>query len=102
MLRGEYKPRVNDGVESEGVGVGMGGLKRTGSRRDQVTGGLAFEELTILDLQRLEELAKKAEREGGEGEEEGERLGRVLRRSLSLNPHRMAEAGKQSIETLYV
>ncbi|GAA5825816.1 hypothetical protein JCM5353_002443 [Sporobolomyces roseus] len=102
MLRGEYKPRVNDGVESEGVGSGMGGLKRTGSRRDQVTGGLAFEELTILDLQRLEELAKKAEREGGEGEEEGERLGRVLRRSLSLNPHRMAEAaarGGAKIET---
>jgi len=94
MLRGEYKPRDNDGVSLESDS--MGGLKRTGSRRDEVTGGLAFEELTIRDLQRLEELAKKAEREeGGEGVEgEGERLGRVLRRSLSLNPHRMAEGGE--------
>lgn len=124
LLRGEYKPRANDGVGDEevpppvprigeehlggGAGGGDGGggavpvtaIKRTTSdgaaarqRRSRHT--LNFEELTIRDLQRLEELAAKAESEGqtaGE-EEEGERLGRVLRRSLSLNPHRVAAAG---------
>ncbi|GAA5912434.1 hypothetical protein JCM8208_005169 [Rhodotorula glutinis] len=107
LLRGEYKPRANDGVgddererpppvpriDEEHL------VKRTTSdgaaakqRRSRNT--LNFEELTIKDLQRLEELAAKAEAEGNtEGEEEeGERLGRVLRRSLSLNPHRVAAA----------
>ncbi|GAA5844219.1 hypothetical protein JCM3766R1_000973 [Sporobolomyces carnicolor] len=109
MLRGEYKPRANDGVSLEeddaGSGRGASGdaplyrggsLKRTSSQSSATSlsgggGGLAFEELTIKDLQRLEELAQRAEREQAlnEGEGEGERLGRVLRRSLSLNPHRM-------------
>lgn len=107
MLRGEYKPRANDGVSLEDV-PGSGGaiqrntsLKRSGSQSSTTGGGggLAFEELTIKDLQRLEELAQRAEREQElkEGEGEGERLGRVLRRSLSLNPHRMAEAGKRNL-----
>ncbi|GAA5990251.1 hypothetical protein JCM10908_005894 [Rhodotorula pacifica] len=111
LLRGEYKPRQDDGVgESSPTATGSGTgttseLKRTtsdGNRRG-VGGGLRrgsvinFEELTIKDLQRLEELAAKAEAEGttaGE-EEEGERLGRVLRRSLSLNPHRVAAAAAE-------
>lgn len=42
-MRGEYKPRTDDGV-------GEGEERRTTSR-------LNFEELTISDLQRLEELA---------------------------------------------
>ncbi|GAA6023918.1 hypothetical protein JCM10207_009274 [Rhodosporidiobolus poonsookiae] len=101
LLRGEYKPRANDGVgdSDQAGGVGAGGVKRTasdggsgrGSRMSRNT--LNFEELTIKDLQRLEELAAKAEAEGtGDAEGEGERLGRVLRRSLSLNPHRVAAA----------
>lgn len=49
MLRGEYKPRTDDGV-----GEGSDGERRTTSR-------LNFEELTISDLQRLEELAGKCE-----------------------------------------
>ncbi|KPV74142.1 uncharacterized protein RHOBADRAFT_54003 [Rhodotorula graminis WP1] len=107
LLRGEYKPRANDGVGDERreqpppvPRIDEEHLvKRTTSdgaaakqRRSRNT--LNFEELTIKDLQRLEELAAKAEAEGNtEGEEEeGERLGRVLRRSLSLNPHRVAAA----------
>ncbi|GAA5933709.1 uncharacterized protein JCM15063_001389 [Sporobolomyces koalae] len=97
MLRGEYKPRANDGVESsdEHSTVSRRSSTRTSSSSMPGGGGvLAFEELTIRDLQRLEHLAAKAEREQElqEGEGEGERLGRVLRRSLSLNPHRMAQA----------
>ncbi|GAA6017272.1 hypothetical protein JCM11491_000613 [Sporobolomyces phaffii] len=109
MLRGEYKPRADDAVSLDGgttpspvhrsgstsSSPGSQGLKRAGSQSSIGSGGggLAFEELTIRDLQRLEELAQRAEREQEltEGEGEGERLGRVLRRSLSLNPHRMAE-----------
>ncbi|GAA5877501.1 hypothetical protein JCM1840_003874 [Sporobolomyces johnsonii] len=100
MLRGEYKPRKDDGVGEGGSGGGEGRtaeLRRTASSGGAGAGSrrstLNFEELTIKDLQRLEELAAKAESEGAtEGEGEGERLGRVLRRSLSLNPHRMAAA----------
>lgn len=125
LLRGEYKPRQDDGVGESAASTGGGGiaprsdlLQRTsseGNRRGRRS-VVNFEELTIKDLQRLEELAgayagastlrkpeltrnsgppaAKAEAEGttaGE-EEEGERLGRVLRRSLSLNPHRVAAA----------
>ncbi|GAA5833088.1 hypothetical protein JCM11251_006512 [Rhodosporidiobolus azoricus] len=100
LLRGEYKPRQDDGVgENEEKPPGVEGVKRTasdggagrGSRNRRST--LNFEELTIKDLQRLEELAAKAEAEGvGADADEGERLGRVLRRSLSLNPHRVAAA----------
>ncbi|GAA5852147.1 hypothetical protein JCM8547_006682 [Rhodosporidiobolus lusitaniae] len=92
MLRGEYKPSQDDGVGDAPEGAvkrtaSVGGTRR-GSRNT-----LNFEELTIKDLQRLEELAAKAEAEGkGDDEGEGERLGRVLRRSLSLNPHRVAAA----------
>ncbi|BGP41622.1 hypothetical protein JCM10449v2_005613 [Rhodotorula kratochvilovae] len=103
LLRGEYKPRAGDGVGGDAREEAIPpvpSLARTasdgaarGQRRSRNT--LSFEELTIKDLQRLEELAAKAEAEGGATageEEEGERLGRVLRRSLSLNPHRVAAA----------
>jgi hypothetical protein len=60
LLRGEYKPRTDDGVgESENAGI-----KRTasdGGRRERRS-VLNFEELTIKDLQRLEELAGAFER----------------------------------------
>jgi hypothetical protein len=54
MLRGEYKPRTDDGV---GMGEGEG-VKRTKSERERWEAPrLKFEELTISDLQRLETLA---------------------------------------------
>ncbi|KDE06364.1 hypothetical protein MVLG_03272 [Microbotryum lychnidis-dioicae p1A1 Lamole] len=98
MLRGEYKPRTDDGVGEESSEGSTSEPKRLsrgksegafgsfqGSRR--TSGRINFDELTISDLQRLEELAARAEAEAAtEGEGEGERLGRVLRRSLSLNP----------------
>ncbi|BGP17891.1 hypothetical protein JCM10213_000968 [Rhodosporidiobolus nylandii] len=102
LLRGEYKPRRDDGVGEQVPPLPQGAenLKRTasdgGSGRGSRRGSrntLNFEELTIKDLQRLEELAASAEAEGsGDTASEGERLGRVLRRSLSLNPHRVAAA----------
>lgn len=68
MLRGEYKPRQGDGVgdsASEGESDSLGGprprLDRTasagGRRRSGFRGGMSFDDLTISDLQRLEELA---------------------------------------------
>ncbi|GAA5985856.1 hypothetical protein JCM11641_005322 [Rhodosporidiobolus odoratus] len=95
LLRGEYKPRKDDGVGETPEKPAAPSIKRTTSeRQSNRRSTLNFEELTIRDLQRLEELAAKAEAEGGAGdaEGEGERLGRVLRRSLSLNPHRVAAA----------
>lgn len=61
MLRGEYKPRQGDGVgDSDGEDGARPRLDRTGSsggRRRSARGGMSFDELTISDLQRLEELA---------------------------------------------
>ncbi|GAA5879247.1 hypothetical protein JCM3774_003533 [Rhodotorula dairenensis] len=113
LLRGEYKPRQGDGVGDDAASTTTE-LKRTTSEGNRAAAGMRwrsggdgyyrrgsvvnFEQLTIKDLQRLEELAAKAEAEGttaGE-EEEGERLGRVLRRSLSLNPHRVAAAAAEA------
>ncbi|KAK4050225.1 hypothetical protein OIV83_003546 [Microbotryomycetes sp. JL201] len=99
MLRGEYKPRSDDGVGEDSAAPqghhGSTRLDRTasdGSSR-RTSGRYHFEELTISDLQRLEELAAKAEAEAAAaGEGEGERLGRMLRRSLSLNPNLVAAA----------
>lgn len=60
MLRGEYKPRTDDGV---GEGLPQRerrpeGLSRTASEGSKrTTTRVDFEELTIRDLQRLEELA---------------------------------------------
>lgn len=55
MLRGEYKPSSNDGV---GEGEREARLSRTTSDGGQGSGRrLNFDELTISDLQRLEELA---------------------------------------------
>ena len=51
MLRGEYKPRTDDGVGQ----LGSTGREHLVERR--TTSKLNFEELTIGDLQRLEELA---------------------------------------------
>ena len=47
-------------------------------------GGSGLDSLTIADLQRLEQLAIQAAKEGGAGGQEGERLTNLLRRSLSL------------------
>lgn len=67
MLRGEYKPRTDDGVgeESETTTTSGSPTTPTGdqSRRIRISGGSrttargSFEDLTIKDLQRLEELA---------------------------------------------
>lgn len=64
MLRGEYKPRKDDGVEGRsgvGIGVGVELMRRRasegGGARRPAAAGHGFEELTISDLQRLEELA---------------------------------------------
>lgn len=62
MLRGEYKPRQGDGVEEEGQPRirerRPEGLSRTASEGSKrTTTRVDFEELTIRDLQRLEELA---------------------------------------------
>lgn len=61
MLRGEYKPRTDDGVGEAGKGREQLVERRTTSK-------LNFEELTIGDLQRLEELA--GEFASGTGERE--------------------------------
>jgi hypothetical protein len=67
MLRGEYKPRQGDGVEEEGQPRMRErrpeGLSRTASEGSKrTTTRVDFEELTIRDLQRLEELAGELSR----------------------------------------
>lgn len=57
MLRGEYKPNKDDGV-GEGASLGEGALLiRAKSEAGRKNGRPNFDELTISDLQRLEELA---------------------------------------------
>lgn len=88
-LRGEYKPTSDDGVGDGEDGEHTKKALSDGNRRKS-TSKILFEELTISDLQRLEQLAARAEAEGAQGENEGEHLGRFLRRSLSLNPADLA------------
>ncbi|KAM0753297.1 hypothetical protein T439DRAFT_354725 [Meredithblackwellia eburnea MCA 4105] len=101
MLRGEYKPRTDDGVgemkkKVSGTEQVQGDDAGSQKRTDAPATRLNFEELTISDLQKLEQLAARAEAEAAaEGEGEGERLGRVLRRSLSLNPSHLAQAAAE-------
>lgn len=83
LLRGEYKPRQDDGVGEENDERGGGGARpRLGSRTGRRSSGdlkrtasdgsrgagrrgsvVSFEELTIKDLQRLEELAGESSRD---------------------------------------
>ncbi len=84
MLSRQYHPRVNDNVEEEIPPLPTAGpLGRSGSNRSSIYGGRTGEQnLTLEDLQRLEELADQAA-EGGDGD-----LGRMrnlLRRSLSIS-----------------
>ncbi|KAI5123522.1 hypothetical protein M0805_006682 [Coniferiporia weirii] len=71
MLSRQYKPRANDGVEEERV-VPM--------RRNKSIYGKEGPQLTIGDLQKLEELADEASKS-----DDPTKLRRVLRRSMSLN-----------------
>lgn len=71
MLSRQYQPKENDHVEDENIVP----LKRTGSfARNRVP------QLTISDLQKLEELAEEATLSA-----DSTKLRNVLRRSLSLN-----------------
>ena len=73
MLSRQYRPKLNDGVEEENVVP----LKRNRSNLYQTNPG---PQLTISDLQKLEELAEEAS-----VNDDPSRLRNVLRRSLSLN-----------------
>ena len=73
MLSRQYRPKLNDGVEEESVVP----LKRNRSILYQTIPG---PQLTISDLQKLEELAEEAS-----VNDDPSRLRNVLRRSLSLN-----------------
>ena len=73
MLSRQYRPKHNDGVEEEDVVP----LKRDRSSLYRSNPG---PQLTISDLQKLEELAEEAS-----VNDDPSRLRNVLRRSLSLN-----------------
>jgi hypothetical protein len=73
MLSRQYRPKLNDGVEEENVVP----LKRNRSTLYPTNPG---PQLTISDLQKLEELAEEAS-----VNDDPSRLRNVLRRSLSLN-----------------
>jgi hypothetical protein len=73
MLKREYKPRANDGVENENNVVPV---RRSNSRMFSNPGP----QLTISDLQRLDELAEEASQS-----DDPSKLRSLLRRSLSLN-----------------
>lgn len=73
MLSRQYRPKLNDGVEEENVVP----LKRNRSILYPANPG---PQLTISDLQKLEELAEEAS-----VNDDPSRLRNVLRRSLSLN-----------------
>ncbi|EJD07286.1 uncharacterized protein FOMMEDRAFT_15989 [Fomitiporia mediterranea MF3/22] len=71
MLSRQYKPRDNDGVEEEHV---------VPLRRNKSIFAQEGPQLTISDLQKLEELADEASKS-----EDPTKLRRVLRRSMTLN-----------------
>lgn len=71
MLSRQYKPRDSDGVEEEHV---------VPIRRNRSIYGQDGPQLTISDLQKLEELADEAS-----NSDDPSKLRRVIRRSLSLN-----------------
>lgn len=73
MLHREYKPRANDGVENENQVFPV----RRGSNRMFSNAG---PQLSINDLQRLDELAEEASQS-----DDPSKLRSILRRSLSLN-----------------
>ena len=72
MLNREYKPSVNDGVENEGQVVPL--------RRNRSSYYNVGPQLSISDLQKLDELAEEASQS-----DDPSKLRSVLRRSLSLN-----------------
>lgn len=71
MLSRQYKPSENDDVEEETI---------VPIRRNRTVLAHAGPQLTISDLQRLEELAEEATKDG-----DPSKFRTVLRRSLSLN-----------------
>jgi hypothetical protein len=72
MLNREYKPSVNDGVENESQVVPL--------RRNRTSYYNAGPQLSISDLQKLDELAEEASQS-----DDPSKLRSVLRRSLSFN-----------------
>ena len=72
MLNREYKPRVNDGVENESQVVPL--------RRNRTSYYNPGPQLSINDLQKLDELAEEASQS-----DDPSKLRSVLRRSLSFN-----------------
>ncbi|KAF9646222.1 hypothetical protein BDM02DRAFT_270811 [Thelephora ganbajun] len=72
MLNREYKPSVNDGIENEGHVVPL--------RRNKSSYYNVGPQLSISDLQKLDELAEEASQS-----DDPSKLRSVLRRSLSLN-----------------
>ena len=72
MLNREYKPTVNDGVENEGQVFPL--------RRNRSSYYNVGPQLSISDLQKLDELAEEASQS-----DDPSKLRSVLRRSLSMN-----------------
>ena len=72
MLNREYKPSVGDGVENEGQVMPL--------RRNRTSYFNAGPQLSISDLQKLDELAEEASQS-----DDPSKLRSVLRRSLSMN-----------------
>jgi hypothetical protein len=71
MLRNQYRPTANDGVEDEAVKP---------LRRNQSIAYSNVPQLTISDLQKLEELAEEASKS-----DDPSKLRSVLRRSMSMS-----------------
>lgn len=82
MLSKQYDPAADDGVESEAVTPLRRNRTGLGSKR-------ASPQLTINDLQRLEELAEEAQ-----GSDDPEKLRMALRRTLSMNVSPTGESHK--------
>jgi hypothetical protein len=57
MLRGEYKPRTDDGVGEQSINAGDQARRTKSSESSRKSGRSNFDDLTIRDLQLLEELA---------------------------------------------
>ncbi len=82
MLSRQYHPRANDHVEDEPP-LPPGALARADSRRSSIYGGRTGEQdLTLVDLQRLEELADEA---ASSGDGDLGKMRNLLRRSLSIS-----------------
>jgi len=87
MLNREYKPSVNDGVENEGQVLPI--------RRNRTSYYNVGPQLSISDLQKLDELAEEASQS-----DDPSKLRSVLRRSLSFNMSPSGASSSTSTTTL--